>query len=348
MDVTSFGLSLQTATQRKTAIQAPPLRDPSGPARPAQPPPPQDNLQIQSQPTPFFSDIDQFFQDLDMDSLMQDLESVVEDMQSLFETEESEDLEEMKDPKSWLMKELYGLNDDEKDRKLRQILREIDQENDLEKILFERKEVRKTSIKLDFRLEIRAEARTRNEVTAEGELSVNVEGRFEGLQTRSRTGREADPLIVDLGGDGFSTTGAENGVRFDIDGDGTVDQTSFVKGNDFALALDRNGNGRIDSGKELFGDQNGAKDGIAELTRFDDNRDGVIDARDSVFDSLRLMNANGNFRLSQMGVQAIDLNRLNVFGTEQNGDRYAGGLKFIMNDGSQRNSRDYWFQYRNP
>ena len=62
-------------------------------------------------------------------------------------------------------------------------------------------------------------------------------------------------------------------MRLDLDADGRMDSISVPTGDDALLALDRNGNGRIDDGRELFGDQHGAANGFAELARFDDNGD---------------------------------------------------------------------------
>jgi len=63
------------------------------------------------------------------------------------------------------------------------------------------------------------------------------------------------PIIIDLANDGYQLTSAEDGVLFDIDGDGELDQVAWTMagGDDVFLALDRNGNGRIDDGTELWG-----------------------------------------------------------------------------------------------
>jgi hypothetical protein len=85
-------------------------------------------------------------------------------------------------------------------------------------------------------------------------------------------------------------------VLFDINADGRPDVLGWTAPgtNEGFLALDRNGNGRIDSGVELFGNytpmKNGqrAANGFVALAEFDDNHDGVIDGSDSIWPSLRL------------------------------------------------------------
>lgn len=110
--------------------------------------------------------------------------------------------------------------------------------------------------------------------------------------------QKGDPLVLDLNGNGFQTTGLLAGVAFDINVDGRLDRVSMPTGGDALLALDRDGNGRIDSGAELFGDQHGAQDGFAALAALDDNGDGAIDASDSSFAALKLLDyAGGEARL---------------------------------------------------
>jgi hypothetical protein len=113
----------------------------------------------------------------------------------------------------------------------------------------------------------------------------------------------SSPVLVDVAGDGFRLTDNAGGVQFDIDGDGARDRLSWTQaGSDDAwLALDRDGDGRVDDGRELFGNftpqpdppAGEARNGFLALAVYDrpeqgGNSDGVIDARDAVFASMRL------------------------------------------------------------
>lgn len=103
-----------------------------------------------------------------------------------------------------------------------------------------------------------------------------------------------DPLLLDLDGDGLETLGLSAHIHFDHNGDGVLTGTGWVGGGDALLVWDRNANGRIDTGAELFGDftplPNGtlAPNGFAALAALDANGDGVIDASDPAFAQLRL------------------------------------------------------------
>lgn len=131
--------------------------------------------------------------------------------------------------------------------------------------------------------------------------------------TRNQGGAtNCSPIIVDLTGDGFFLTSAANGVKFDITNTGIPLQIAWTaNANNAFLVLDRNGNGLINSGAEMFGNftvqpSSAHPNGFAALAVYDDpmnggNGDGVIDARDKIFSSLRLWVDANHDGISQPG-----------------------------------------------
>ncbi|MDR2925971.1 MAG: hypothetical protein LBU76_08530, partial [Azoarcus sp.] len=119
----------------------------------------------------------------------------------------------------------------------------------------------------------------------------------------------SDPLALDLDGDGIETVGISGAgtVLFDHDGDGIRTGTGWVKGDDGFLVLDRNGNGTIDDGSELFGtdtvksDGKKAKSGLDALSSLDSNRDGVFDASDAAFSQVKIWQDANQDGISQAG-----------------------------------------------
>jgi hypothetical protein len=127
-----------------------------------------------------------------------------------------------------------------------------------------------------------------------------------------------DPLAFDLGGfHGIDTTGKDNGVLFDHNADGVKNGTGWVREYDAWLALDKDGNGSIDSGRELFGvdtikrDGHFAQNGFDALADWDVNADGVIDAQDEIFTELRLWRDLNQDGISQ-SEELLTLSDLNI------------------------------------
>jgi hypothetical protein len=96
-------------------------------------------------------------------------------------------------------------------------------------------------------------------------------------------------------------------ISFDLTGDGQQESIATLASNSFYLALDKNANGAIDSGVELFGALTG--NGFTELAEYDEDGNGFIDVNDSEFASLQLYRPGDGqlIDLSSMGVEGIYL-----------------------------------------
>lgn len=121
---------------------------------------------------------------------------------------------------------------------------------------------------------------------------------------------QKDPLVINFGGTAAQLSDAK--FSFDIDSDGSTEQISFVGPNSGFVALDNNGDGKINDGSELFGAKSG--DGFAELAALDDDKNGWIDENDAAFAKLKVWSkdAQGNDQLSglqERGVGALYLGK---------------------------------------
>jgi len=159
-----------------------------------------------------------------------------------------------------------------------------------------------------------------------------------------------DPLTLDLDGDGLETLGTgESNVLFDHDADGVATGTGWVYRDDGFLVWDRNGNGLIDSGRELFGDStlksNGqvAVDGFDALTDLDANTDGKVDALDPNFANLRvwrdldqdgITDAGELSLLASLGITGFNTAKTANSQVLPDGNRIADLGTYIKSDGS--------------
>ena len=128
------------------------------------------------------------------------------------------------------------------------------------------------------------------------------------LSIRLGDAAKVDPLVVVL--DGGAPTLSTEKHAFDLDADGRQENISFATGNSGFLALDKNGDGEISDGSELFGPSSG--DGFSELRAYDTDKNGWIDESDAVFGrlSVLMMAQDGEktlFKLGDVGIGAIYL-----------------------------------------
>ena len=160
-----------------------------------------------------------------------------------------------------------------------------------------------------------------------------------------------DPLVLDLDGDGIETVGAgdEDSAMFDHDKDGIRTATGWVKADDGILVFDKNNDNLINNGNELFGDNyelsNGenAKHGFEALADLDSNSDGVINASDENFDSIKVwrdLNQDGInqagelFSLEELGIESLDVSYKETSVHQGNGNTLTHLGSYTKEDGS--------------
>ena len=168
-----------------------------------------------------------------------------------------------------------------------------------------------------------------------------------------------DPLIIDIDNDGIELKSLLEGVNFDLDRNEFAEKTAWIGEKDGFLALDRNKNGKIDNGGELFGDkvilENGrtSSSGFEALEELDGNGDKVIDTNDAIYDKLLIWideNHNGISekdelsKLSEYGIKEISLEKSEDSIIDENsGTMMAeyGSVKF--EDESETIIGEFWF-----
>jgi Ca2+-binding RTX toxin-like protein len=162
----------------------------------------------------------------------------------------------------------------------------------------------------------------------------------------------SDPLTLDLDGDGLETIGIDSAspVLFDHDGDGVKNATGWVNQDDGFLVFDRNGNGSIDNGSELFGDSTPlyiggkAADGFAALAQEDTNRDGIVNDEDAYYSQLRVwqdVNSDGITdtgelkTLEELGIAGMRVEKYENTTPLSNGNQIADLGHYIKADGTE-------------
>jgi hypothetical protein len=165
------------------------------------------------------------------------------------------------------------------------------------------------------------------------------------------------PIVLDLTGDGITTQGSEGGVQFDLYDVGRPVTTGWIAGGDGLLVMDRNHDGKINGGGELFGTEtplsNGGKptNGYIALAEMDSNADGIISGADTAFADLMVWvdgNLDGTSQaqelhsLSTLGIQELSL-AARVNDTVDHGNIIGLISSYTMVDGTTRQMADVWF-----
>jgi hypothetical protein len=172
------------------------------------------------------------------------------------------------------------------------------------------------------------------------------------------------PIILSLRDSGFALTDRQRGVDFDLNNNGTMERVPWtaVRSDEAFLALDRNGNGLIDEGRELFGNftaqfPSQERNGFRALALFDDalnggNEDGRITTEDSIFEHLKLWhdeNHNGWSEawelqaLTDHGIEWIDLSYGTSARTDEFGNEFRYWSTFGLGNGESSTMWDVFF-----
>ena len=174
---------------------------------------------------------------------------------------------------------------------------------------------------------------------------------------------EASPIIIDMNKNSITSSAIDSLTHFDHNNDSLREKTAWIDSGDSFLALDKNNNGLIDNGTELFGNHtitdtsypyilSGGTNGFEALKLYDDNGDGIINMQDRVFDKLLLWNDVNKDGLSQSdelsylkdsNIAAISLDYKNT-NTIENGNTIKQSSKVFFKDGTTTIANDVWFK----
>lgn len=133
------------------------------------------------------------------------------------------------------------------------------------------------------------------------ELSQSFCREFEGFSQQSSF--FVDPLIINFDTDSASIS--DQKFLFDLDCDGKKDEISFANQGSGFLALDKNDDGVINDGSELFGTKSG--DGFADLAKYDLDGNGWIDEADDIFSKLKIWTKDENGKDKLIDLKAADV-----------------------------------------
>jgi len=200
---------------------------------------------------------------------------------------------------------------------------------------------------------------TSNQVTAlsTSQIMSLTSAQFALISNKGGVSYTASPIVLDLDGNGIQTLSVNAGVNFDLLANGQPVQTGWVGAGDGLLVLDRNQDGSINDGSELFGtstnmaDGSKAVDGYQALAQLDTNQDGVISSADAQFAKLGVWvdgNADGQTgggevkSLAELNIAQLSLNA-QVTTDTNNGNLVGLTSSYQTTDGVNHTAADVWF-----
>ncbi|MBG2877024.1 hypothetical protein I4902_13890 [Proteus alimentorum] len=166
------------------------------------------------------------------------------------------------------------------------------------------------------------------------------------------------PLVIALVDEGIFTLPDDDNIYFDHNNDGVKESTGWIDSNSAFLVFDKNENGIIDNGNEMFGNNTPnilgdyAKHGFDALSQYDNNQDNRIDNNDVIWSSLNLWvdkNINGETDIDELvdiecsGIEAINLIYENNGIIDENGNQFLLTSSVIWNDGRHTEISDIVF-----
>ncbi|MBQ3512401.1 MAG: calcium-binding protein [Lachnospiraceae bacterium] len=191
------------------------------------------------------------------------------------------------------------------------------------------------------------------------ELIKGIQGENEEYEEAGEAQPPRDPLIIDFKTTGIDLCSLTDGVNFDLDNNGYAEKTAWIGTEDGFLALDRNANGCIDNGGELFGDQVDigegrlSSSGFEALSILDDNGDKVIDEKDECYSKLLIwvdVNHNGYSEANELNsltyyeIKEIQLNHTEgSMVDESTGTMLSESAKVVYQNASETTISEFWF-----
>jgi len=161
------------------------------------------------------------------------------------------------------------------------------------------------------------------------DVDLNMSREFmsqQDISIRAGDAAKVDPLVINY--DGHSANITQTKYSFDIDSDGEQENISFAGLGSGFLALDVNGDGKVNDGSELFGPQSG--NGFDELSKYDEDKNGWIDESDLIYNNLRIWTKDDSGKdylvaLGEKGIGAIYLGNVGTQFSINNAENIENG-----------------------